>query len=482
MADVTQEERERAAQHELPEPDAAREWLRVDDAHPPLRGARGRDVREGEGRRLPAPRDRRGGDDRRRRPRDARRGLPDLHLPLARPRARRAARTPSKVMAELFGREDGVSQRPRRLDAHVRPRAPLHGRLRDRRRQPPARRRAWRCPPTTAGPRRSRSACSATAPPTRARSARRSTSPRCGSCRSSSWSPTTSSAWARRSSATPRVTDLHRRGEGFGVPGHALRRHGRASTPTTVIGEALEQAREERQPVLVEAITYRFRGHSMADPEEYRTKEQVAEWRKRDPIETFARAARARRASSRTARPRRSTRRSVKSIDEAVAFADKSPLPAARVALRRHLRARRPGQAAGTRSTSAPPACTAARTSASSPTRSAARPTPTARRSSRRRARTSGSRRRRRGAGRGRRRRGGGRTDGRRPLPRGAQPGAARGDAARRERLPHGRGHRRLQRRVQGHAAGCSRSSARSACATRRSPRTRSSAWASAPR
>ena len=36
--------------------------------------------------------------------------------------------------------------------------------------------------------------------------------------------------------------------------------------------------------MLVEAITYRFRGHSMADPEEYRTKEQVAEWRKRDPI------------------------------------------------------------------------------------------------------------------------------------------------------------------------------------------------------
>ena len=48
------------------------------------------------------------------------------------------------------------------------------------------------------------SACSATAPPTRARSARRSTSPRCGGCRSSSWSPTTSSAWAPRSSATPR--------------------------------------------------------------------------------------------------------------------------------------------------------------------------------------------------------------------------------------------------------------------------------------
>ncbi len=41
--------------------------------------------------------------------------------------------------------------------------------------------------------------------------------------------------------------------------------------------------REERRPLLVEAITYRFRGHSMADPEEYRTKEEVAQWRERDP-------------------------------------------------------------------------------------------------------------------------------------------------------------------------------------------------------
>ena len=83
------------------------------------------------------------------------------------------------------------------------------------------------------------------------------------------------------------VTDLHRRGEGFGVPG--MQCDGMDVLDTyAVIGEALKQAREERRPVLVEAITYRFRGHSMADPEEYRTKEQVEEWRKQDPIQVFA--------------------------------------------------------------------------------------------------------------------------------------------------------------------------------------------------
>src|SRR3954465_2158965 len=82
-------------------------------------------------------------------------------------------------------------------------------------------------------------------------------------------------------------TDLHRRGEGFGVPG--LLCDGMDVVDThAVMSEAIRRAREDCQPVLVEAITYRFRGHSMADPEEYRSKEQVEEWRKRDPLQTLA--------------------------------------------------------------------------------------------------------------------------------------------------------------------------------------------------
>jgi TPP-dependent pyruvate/acetoin dehydrogenase alpha subunit len=90
--------------------------------------------------------------------------------------------------------------------------------------------------------------------------------------------------------------------------------------------EALETARTDRRPVLVEALTYRFRGHSMADPVEYRTKQQVAEWRLRDPIATFGdrlEAAGLLSADERAAIDAAAITR----VDAAVAFAEASPEP-----------------------------------------------------------------------------------------------------------------------------------------------------------
>jgi pyruvate dehydrogenase E1 component alpha subunit len=122
------------------------------------------------------------------------------------------------------------------------------------------------------------------------------------------------------------VTDLQRKGEGFGVPG--LRCDGMDVLDTyAVVCEALQVAREERRPMLVEAVTYRFRGHSMADPEEYRTKEQVEQWRQRDPIELFAR--RLAQEGVIAAGDRETLDAgAIARVDEAVAFADASPFPA----------------------------------------------------------------------------------------------------------------------------------------------------------
>jgi pyruvate dehydrogenase E1 component subunit alpha len=82
-------------------------------------------------------------------------------------------------------------------------------------------------------------------------------------------------------------TDLSKKAEGFGIPGERIDGMDVLAVREGVT-EHIRIAREEGRPTLVEAFTYRFRGHSAADPEVYRTKEEVEEWRKKDPIETFA--------------------------------------------------------------------------------------------------------------------------------------------------------------------------------------------------
>ncbi len=83
------------------------------------------------------------------------------------------------------------------------------------------------------------------------------------------------------------VTDLSQKADSLGVPG--VRIDGMdVLAVREPVREHLRIAREERRPTLIEAFTYRYRGHSAADPEIYREAAEVDEWRKRDPIETFS--------------------------------------------------------------------------------------------------------------------------------------------------------------------------------------------------
>ena len=121
------------------------------------------------------------------------------------------------------------------------------------------------------------------------------------------------------------VTDFSRKAEGMGVPG--VRADGMdVLAMRETVAEHIKIAREERRPTMVEAFTYRFRGHSAADPEVYRTKEEVEEWRKKDPVEIFADRLEA--EGQLTAEARAEMRERVEArVLGAVEFADESPEP-----------------------------------------------------------------------------------------------------------------------------------------------------------
>jgi pyruvate dehydrogenase E1 component alpha subunit len=78
------------------------------------------------------------------------------------------------------------------------------------------------------------------------------------------------------------VTNIFEKGCAYDIPNKQFNGQDIFEVYET-LDEALEYARANG-PVLLEAITYRYVGHSMGDPERYRTKAEIEEWRVRDPI------------------------------------------------------------------------------------------------------------------------------------------------------------------------------------------------------
>ncbi len=83
------------------------------------------------------------------------------------------------------------------------------------------------------------------------------------------------------------VENISDRAAAYGMPGVTV-----AGSDLDEVNEAtlaaLERARAGEGPTLLEAITYRYLGHSKSDANLYRTREEISSWRKKDPIERFA--------------------------------------------------------------------------------------------------------------------------------------------------------------------------------------------------
>ncbi len=83
------------------------------------------------------------------------------------------------------------------------------------------------------------------------------------------------------------VPEIYKKGEAFGM--HGVEVDGMdVLAMRHVAQEAVARARAGEGPTLIEALTYRFRGHSLADPDELRSKEEKEFWLARDPIKKFS--------------------------------------------------------------------------------------------------------------------------------------------------------------------------------------------------
>ncbi|MBB3661213.1 pyruvate dehydrogenase E1 component alpha subunit [Prauserella sediminis] len=82
------------------------------------------------------------------------------------------------------------------------------------------------------------------------------------------------------------VDTLAERARGYGIPGVTVDGNDPQAVHD-VVAEAVQRARSGGGPSFVEALTYRWKGHSKSDKNLYRTREEIESWRERDPIAAF---------------------------------------------------------------------------------------------------------------------------------------------------------------------------------------------------
>jgi pyruvate dehydrogenase E1 component alpha subunit len=126
-------------------------------------------------------------------------------------------------------------------------------------------------------------------------------------------------------SRTSNVTDIYKLADGYDMPSDMVN----GMTPEAVhesISRAVKRAREKGGPTLIELKTYRYKGHSISDPGKYRGKEEVEEYKMKDPVNIVLQTIKDNKLA---------TEDEIKTIDErvnkmvidSVKFAEESPFP-----------------------------------------------------------------------------------------------------------------------------------------------------------
>lgn len=126
---------------------------------------------------------------------------------------------------------------------------------------------------------------------------------------------------------TTNMLDIYKIGLGFDMPCAPVD----GMDPVAVhnaMDEAVSRARRSEGPTFLEMRTYRYKGHSMSDPAKYRSKEEVEEYKAKDPIESVKETI-LRKKYANEAWVEEINEKVKAIVDESVRFAEESPLPEA---------------------------------------------------------------------------------------------------------------------------------------------------------
>jgi pyruvate dehydrogenase E1 component alpha subunit len=122
------------------------------------------------------------------------------------------------------------------------------------------------------------------------------------------------------------VSEIQQKAEGYGME-HERTDGMDVMAVYEAAKKAIEKVRAGSGPRMLEILTYRFRGHSMGDPERYRKQEEVKKWEEHDPIGVFHSYLIANKKATAKALEEIEAR-AVDDVQKAVEFAEASPEPA----------------------------------------------------------------------------------------------------------------------------------------------------------
>ena len=126
-------------------------------------------------------------------------------------------------------------------------------------------------------------------------------------------------------SRTTNMNDIYKIGLAYDMPSKQVDGM-KCETVHEAVFEAAENAREGNGPTFLEIKTYRYRGHSMSDPANYRTKDELNSYKDKDPLETTKATILKKKYASEKALEEMEDK-IIEDVEASVEFAENSPLP-----------------------------------------------------------------------------------------------------------------------------------------------------------